>query len=470
MIKVHQPLPARQVFLAVVVFCILVGLLFGTVMPILLGVATDFAGPHQDGYLQIANMLAQGEGFRFEPGGEPVMHRPPLYPVLLIPITFAPMELQKMLVIALNSVLAGISATLLYKLAIRFYNKPAVGWLAIAIYLISPWIWRLITLPHTALLQSTLYLSVIYCMVIMVFGKGTARTSQRSMTKTLGPSAYRLHAFWFGVLSGLLSLTHGIGFLIFAVSVLLLLFICMLPHPNGLTRRTRFSSVIIAAVLGASIIVPWTLRNLNTFPITVPVTTGASFNYFMGNVYWGLGDYEADDSLTQQENALIAGGINQPASEAMQYWGVMNPANEKILSDNMKAHALANPGLVLHKSWLSLAENFFPAVHRLICHQREMVSCERESWYTSAHRFGISIYYGIIILFALVSVARRRTTGRVSLFLCVMGGLHIGPFLPLGQWAPHGIYALSAMILIMVLAADGIIGGRVSTQSEHIDL
>lgn len=462
MITIHQQTTARRVFLYTAIFCVFVGIIIGTVAPALLGVATDFAGPHHDGYLQIANMLAQGEGFRFEPGGAAVMHRPPLYPTLLIPITYLPVALQKMLVIALNSILAGICCTFLYKLALRLYEKPAVGWLAIALYLISPWLWRLITLPHTALLQSTLYLAVVYCMVIMVFGRGNHRS--------LSQQAFHRHAIGFGALSGLLSLTHGIGFLIFAACAFALLIAALLPHPDELSKGKRLLSILLASLLGSALIAPWTLRNIDTFPITIPVTTGASFNYFMGDLYWGLGDHPIDKSKTQRDNALIAGGVDEPAEDAMQYWGVMDPAHEKILSENMKAHALANPGSVIQKSALALAENFFPAVHQVICHQRQMVSCERETWYTSAHRFGISIYYGFIIFFALVSVLKRRTTGVIALFLFSLGGLHIGPFLPLGQWAPHGIYALSAILLIMTLAADGIIGGRIDSQTEHIDL
>jgi len=453
----HTPYAARHVFLFVAFACLVAGLIFGTVMPALMGVATDFGGPTHDGYLQIANMLAQGHGFRFEPGGPPVMHRPPLYPLMLVPVTFAPIEIQKILVVGINSILAGISATLLYKLAVRFYNKPAIGWVAIAIYLLSPWIWRLITLPHTALLQSTLYLGTCYCVIIMLFGG----VSHRPLT----PETFRKHAIAFGFLSGLLSLTHGIGFLIFAVTVLLLLAIAFLKHPNQLGTGTRIGSIVLAAVIGASMIAPWTLRNLQTFPITIPVTTGASFNYFMGDLYWDLGGHEVDENLKQRDNALIAGGVNVPASEAMQYWGVMDPAHEKILAENMKAHAIANPGSVLTKSLLSLGENFFPVIHQIACHKKHMVSCELETWYTSAHRYGLTIYYGLIFIFALVSVVKMRTPGLVTLSLVVMGGLHIGPFLPLGQWAPHGIYALSAMILIMVLAADGLVGGRIKNSS-----
>lgn len=462
MLNLQRQLPARRVFLIVTSVCLVLGAIIGTAVPALLGVATNFGGQQHDGYLQIASMLAQGEGFRFEPGGAAVMHRPPLYPILLMPFTLASLETQKILVIALNCLLAGVTATLLYTFAVRFYNKPALGWLAIALYLISPWLWRLITLPHTALLQSTLYLGAVYCLFTMVFGPGESKPYHRSH--------FRWHAVWFGTLSGLLSLTHGIGFLVFAACLLGLAALCLLPHPKGLSRGSRLSSVVLSAVLGASLIAPWTLRNLNTFPITVPVTTGASFNYFMGDLYWGLGDHPVDDSLSQRDNALIAGGVDLPAEQAMQYWGVMDPAHEKILSDNMKAHALANPGTVLHKSLLSLAEIFFPAVHQVVCHQRQMVSCEAETWYTTAHRYGISIYYGAIMLLALVSIARRRTPGLTAAFLLTLGGLHIGPFLPLGQWAPHGIYALSAILLIMVLAADGLLGGRLESQSEHIDL
>ena len=54
------------------------------------GLNVEFTGPRHDGYVEIATMLVQGEGFRFEPGGPPVMHRPPLYPVLLMPFVGLP--------------------------------------------------------------------------------------------------------------------------------------------------------------------------------------------------------------------------------------------------------------------------------------------------------------------------------------------------------------------------------------------
>ena len=80
------------------------GILF--IISPLTGISRGFGVAH-DGYLQLAQNLAKGNGYVFEPNGPPVFHRPPLYPFLLVPIAYSPDYLQRPILVVFQSLLAG---------------------------------------------------------------------------------------------------------------------------------------------------------------------------------------------------------------------------------------------------------------------------------------------------------------------------------------------------------------------------
>ncbi|MEM9604278.1 MAG: hypothetical protein AAGA11_15530 [Pseudomonadota bacterium] len=432
-----------KVFFRTVVFVFTCGLLMYLIPTLYFGVNVEFTGPRHDGYVELATMLVSGEGFRFESGGAPVMHRPPLYPILLMPSALLPTGWQEVSVIALNSVFAGATAIMLMVLALRFFGSRRVGYTAILFYLISPWLYRLVSLPHTALLQSTLYLASSLLVLSMVFGNrhGDPLSARR----------FRRVALMFGAVGGLLTLTHGVGFLVFGATLgALMAYMAFSEVHRDISGRV--SSLVLAALVAGCLAAPWVVRNAVVLPITVPVTTGASFNYFMGNVYWNIGGYEHDYEASARQNALTAGGVEEPAESAMQFWGVMDPANEKQLAEAMRVHMAAHPLDVLKKSALSLSENFFPVTHLAYCQSHAGVSCQQHSLFSTLHRVGLSLYYFVLIGLAVAAVIRGRQRWP-AILMFALGGLHIGPYLPLGQWAPHGIYGLSAVLLVTVFSA-----------------
>ena len=437
----------KRVFLLSFLIVCTCGLAIYLLPTVMLGITVEFTGPRHDGYLELATMLASGEGFRFEPGGDPVMHRPPLYPILLIPATFLPVGWQEMAVISLNSVLAGISCMMLMLLSIRLFGSHRVGYTAVALYLVSPWLYRLVSLPHTALLQSTLYLASAVLLLSMVFGDRHGQP--------LKSARFRRAALAYGAVGGLLTLTHGVGFLVFGVTWFALTVYVTLIAPRS-ARSGRASAMLASVCLAGVIAAPWVIRNAMVLPVTVPVTTGASFNYFMGNVYWNLGGHDNDLERSLQDNALRAGGVDKSASDAMRFWGVMDPNDESALATSMREHMLANPMTVLEKSLWSLADNFVPLTHLVYCQFREAASCAGSNVVSRLHQFGLSLYYLALIALATVAVVRGRQRGP-ALVMFALGGLHIGPYLPLGQWAPHGIYGLSAVLLLIVFSAASLL-------------
>lgn len=431
-----------RVFFCALVFVFACGLSLYLIPQWVFGASIEFTGPRHDGYIEIASMLVAGEGYRFEPDGLPVMHRPPLYPVLLTPAALLPSGWREIYVIALNSTLAGATAWMLMLLAQRLFGSSKVGGVAVVFYLASPWLYRQVSLPHTALLQTTLYLASSLLVLYLVLGERDE--------SSLSTTRFRSLALLFGLAGGLLTLTHGVGFLAYGLTwlALLVFVVCQRADRKG----SRVFSMLLSLCIASCIAAPWVVRNATVLPISVPITTGASFNYFMGNAYWNLGGHGQDTAKSLQENALRAGGVYEPAESALRFWGVMSPENEKVLADNMRAHMLANPGHVLYKSLLSLSENFLPITHRLYCRNRTGVACTQHNRFSMLHRSGLSVYYLALIVLALFAILRDRER-RPALLMFALGGVHIAPYLPLGQWAPHGIYGLSAVLLIMVFAA-----------------
>src|SRR4051812_25850154 len=67
-------------------------------------------GGTYEGDIELAQTLVAGNGYVFEPGGSKVFHRPPLYPVMLIPGVLLPQSLWRTYVALLNAALVAISS------------------------------------------------------------------------------------------------------------------------------------------------------------------------------------------------------------------------------------------------------------------------------------------------------------------------------------------------------------------------
>ena len=443
----YNRLNAFSIFCLSTVLAASIGLLFGALIPLMFGVATDFGGPKHDGYIELARMLVAGEGFRFESGGPLVMHRPPVYPVLMMPITLLPGEWQNVAAILLNGVFAGVCGMFIYSLTQRLYTDQRAALLACGLFLLNPWLYRLMTLPHPALLHAALFLALAWCALQLLAPEPHFDNARHRRHLALG----------LGGIGGTMALTHGSGIAVF-VAITGCLGLTLLWRHRAAAGAHGFWHVVAAGVLGVAIVAPWSARNASNFPMFFPVTTGASFNYFMGNIYWGLGSHNVQPELTAADNALQAGGIEGGTRDNdMRYWGVMNPQHEQTLMANMGQHARANPADVLVKSVLATFDMFLPVTHMGLCAWRSNPSCEAESMYVKAHRVGLSVYMGSLLLLAYMGFRRLRGNHVLAWGMLVMGALHFLPYAPLGQWAPHGIYALNTMSLLVAFSGAGVL-------------
>ncbi|MGB0866905.1 MAG: hypothetical protein ACPGSC_10370, partial [Granulosicoccaceae bacterium] len=121
------------------------------------GIASKFGGIGHDGYLELATSLYQGTGYRFSADGQAVFHRPPLYPVLLMPFMGLPQEGIKFSVVLLNSLFLLTACIYTRRICKLLFPQPAVGTIAVALLLCNPWVYRLVSSPLSAIMQMALY-------------------------------------------------------------------------------------------------------------------------------------------------------------------------------------------------------------------------------------------------------------------------------------------------------------------------
>ena len=134
------------------------GILF--IVAPLTGLSQRF-GSGNDGYIQIARSIVNGDGYVFRPGGAKVFHRPPLYPILLTTVAVFPEQLQRYVIILPQSLMVGITGFLIFKIA-RSLLSLTVAKISLLLFLLNPWVYWNAKNPMTAVLQMMLYVSFIY--------------------------------------------------------------------------------------------------------------------------------------------------------------------------------------------------------------------------------------------------------------------------------------------------------------------
>ena len=170
MIKLlHKLLPQsnNQAFWLSLFLCLFFcGLILFIVAPIT-GLSKNF-GMGNDGYIQLARSLAAGNGYVLEKGDTPVFHRPPLYPLFLVPVALFPENLQRYVIVIPQSILVGFIGMMIFKIARLLYNQN-IAIMALLLFLINPWVYWNAKNPMTPVLQTFLYLMFSYFAAFELF-------------------------------------------------------------------------------------------------------------------------------------------------------------------------------------------------------------------------------------------------------------------------------------------------------------
>ena len=304
----------------------------------------EFGGVAHDGYIELARSLVRGDGYVFEPGGDAVSHRPPLYPLLLAPIALLPGPLQRPVLTAVQIVLLAAGAASTFALAARWFG-PGTARIAFWLLILNPWLLWLTTLPMVPIAQMACY---VWLLRALFAAAPDARVSP--------PSA------WAGLPAGALALIHG------AMPVT----IALLFAAAGVVALRRdvhaLKPLAAAAALMVVCIAPWSLRNWLVFQRFVPVATNAGLAYFAGTAHWGQGPLsgtvppEAVWGQAAGSEGMWIAGVDTPYAQAAHYYGLRDIALSQKLDALAWQHAREDLPRLATKLALNGLEYYLPVV------------------------------------------------------------------------------------------------------------
>lgn len=421
--------------------CLVICLLIVFVVAPLTGVSQEF-GPGHDGYIELAENIGQGNGYVFEEGGPPVFHRPPLYPVLLVPITYLPKAFQRPGLILLHSVMVGIVASLVFGIGRRLFGSRTGG-VGVVVLLVSPWLYWNAKNPMTVILQGmlyTLFAALVGGEILAVLDRAPERPGRMSSpARTL----------CIAVVGAALALTHAA---MLAVSIVGLAGLFVV----GVLRR-RYKPVVVsiaAAVIMAGLIGPWTYRNWVTFGRFIPVSGGAGLAYFNGNVHWKCIEAEPQrNGETYIDASLRVLGIEGTEKTVTHWKGFTDIELEDKANEKMIEHIRTHSGVFAKKFLLNAVEYYFPA---FVCRWRAVKDF---GWEEST----ITVFNLAIWILALVGFLRSRKedgNGRAGWLILSGVAIYAIWYLPFATFITHSLYKFGTVPLLSILAARGLVSRK----------
>jgi len=438
--KLGQIVPesARSSFWLAFGVCLTLCLFIVFVLLPLLGIRQPFGGHGHDGYLELARNIIRGNGFVFEPGGAPNLHRPPLYPLMIAPLTLLPLPLQRPCLILLQSVLVGGIAFLIFCMGERLFGIRTAG-IAVIIFLLNPWVYINCKNPMSPVLQGLLYTLFVVLLgrCIYRFGKGADRPVSGEQ------------ALWewgvIGVVGTALALSHG-AMLPAAVALLFLAFVI------GIVRRNYKASMgsAVSGLIMLLLIAPWTYRNWKVFGHFVPVASNYGFAYFHGLVHWNIcGDHAQRPNESIESAALRYIGFNGDESKVLQFWGLKDPTLDAQFNAKMEEHILSKPSIFAKKLLLNSVEYYFPSfVYPFLA----VKSFKLE-------KLGITVFHLFLWGLAIVGIYRAggQDKSRAYTWLLLGAiGLYAVWYLPIVTLIGHSLYTFGTIPFLSVLAARGL--------------
>jgi 4-amino-4-deoxy-L-arabinose transferase-like glycosyltransferase len=416
------------------------------------GLSREFGGDPHDGYLELARSLLAGNGYVFEPGGPPVLHRPPLYPWFLLPVVALPESLQRPALIVLQSGLVGGMAAIAWSIGTWLFGQTS-GRISVGVMLLDPWLLWSVKNPMSVMLQALLYTA--FCeLLLRRFAPG------RSPTTVGGLSALLL-----GAIAGALALVHG-TMVLTCGAVLVGVALWRLWH-----RDVRSAAgILVACALMLAIIAPWTARNWYVSGLFIPVVGNSGFSYFVGNAHWGIGAESIGKRERQWEAAFRHSGIDAPSADVVRFFGITDPALDRAFNRRMIEHVRSRPDEFLLKLPLNAVEYYFPVFHWL--YSRSLLA-QPSAWISAAtarlRASAITLFHLVLWALALTGVARSMRGPERQAALGVLALVVVFPlaYLPFLVYVGHSHYVLPTIPLLSILAALGL-GARNVSEAGHV--
>ncbi|HHL38938.1 MAG TPA: hypothetical protein ENJ37_00345 [Deltaproteobacteria bacterium] len=227
-------------------------------------------------YEALARSLASGAGFVLEPGGAPVLWRPPLYILFLAAFHGLPADPYPF-VVAAQVAMNGLTGVVLYRTASRLFDGATAMAAALALAVHPIFVFNALRLmPET-----------FFSLLLAVLAALTARFFAG---REPGPK----DAAAVGLVTGLLSLTRAsiqfyIPFLAAAA---------LLAGERG-RRAAVVKAAALAAVVMAAVVAPWTVRNYLVSGEFIAIDTSGGYTFWIGNRT--ATDGLDDDPLTAEQ-------------------------------------------------------------------------------------------------------------------------------------------------------------------------
>jgi 4-amino-4-deoxy-L-arabinose transferase-like glycosyltransferase len=442
------PEDAKGAFRLSFCLCLLACMFIIFVIAPLTGISRDFSKGH-DGYIEIARNLGQGNGYVFEESGPAVFHRPPLYPFLLVPITFLPDYLERPALIFIQSVMVGCIGALIFQMAKSLFGLSTAK-ISVIIFLLNPWVYWNAKNPMTVIVQG-----LLYTLFAVLLGRRFLAMRNGGIASAFKGESWsgRLAT---GAAAGALALTHGAMLAACLVSFLVL-FITAVVRRNYQAIKTVFVTVVIMAAL----IAPWTYRNWLRFGRFIPVVTGSSLAYFNGNAHWrGITEEPQHQGEGYIDASLRLAGIEGTEQTHTHWKGFKDIETSDKADQRMVEDLRSNPGVFIKKVVLNAVEYYFP----MLAHRYLAVKGSGVRYYVQ--KTAITIFNSVLWILALIGVLRDRREGTLWLakgLLLIAILLYSVWFLPFATFIGHSLYTFGTIPFLSILAARGL--GSVGVKS-----
>jgi len=388
------------------------------------GLSKNF-GAGNDGYIQLARSLAAGFGYVFEKDGPAVFHRPPLYPVFLVPVALFPGPLQRYVIVIPQSILVGFIGMMIFKIANRLYNR-IVAAVALLLFLINPWVYWNAKNPMTPILQTFLYLIFAYFTTMELFDKTSFKPLQTGLI--------------IGAAGAALALTHA------AMLPVVLLFLLALFITAAVREEKRILTSVVAGVVVICLVVPWTYRNWVVFHKFIPVSGGGGLAYFNGNVHWaGIEPEPQRPRETYIDASLRILGI-EGTEQTQTHWKGFKDINlEELANKKMAEHIRNHPVLFIKKVILNAVEYYFPAFTAPFLAIKAVTV---EQW-------ALSIFHLVLWITTVWGILCCRRMGFLLLAGIIFYSVWYFPFAT--GFIGHNLYTFGTIPFLCIMSATGIV-------------
>ncbi|MFZ2658259.1 MAG: glycosyltransferase family 39 protein [Victivallales bacterium] len=425
-IKKLIPSTDFDAFIVSLAVCLIVCYSYLLVVSPITGLSRNFGACH-DGYIQLARNIVAGNGYVFEKDGLPVVHRPPLYPLFLVPAACFPEKLQQYVIIIPQSILVGLIGMMIFKIARRLYSR-SVGILAFLLFLINPWLYLNAKNPTTAILQALLYLVITYFTALELFNKSTLKPMKMGLI--------------IGVAGAGLALTHA-AMLPAVILLLGILFaIAMIKNKN------RIFTPVIAGLVMICLIAPWTYRNWAVVHRLIPVSGGGGLAYFNGNVLWvGIDPEPQKLGESYIDASLRVLGIDGTEQTRTHWSGFKDITLEDYANRKMIEHMISHPALLMKKVILNAAEYYLPA----FTNQFHAIKSVSKS--VMAEQWCLSIFHLFLWIMAAIGIF---CCPRKGLFLLTGIIVYSIWYFPFATIIGHSLYTFGTIPFLCIISAVGI--------------